>query len=63
MVERIYRLAQQIVNTAELSKQFYEVELSIMIRSDGGQKTDFIRLQSEKSALISAATASDHIEF
>jgi hypothetical protein len=62
-MERIYRLAQQIVNTAEMSEQFYEVELSIMIRTDGGQKTDFIRLQSEKNALISAATASHHIEF
>jgi hypothetical protein len=62
-MERIYRLAQQIVNTAELSEQFYEVELSIMIRTDGGQKTDFIRLQSEKIPPIAAATANHYIEF
>lgn len=66
-MECIHRLAQQIVEAAERHEQFFEVELSIMIRTEGGQKSDFIRLQSEKSApadgKFKACGSSNHIEF
>jgi hypothetical protein len=66
-MKHIYRLAQQIVDAAERYEQFYEVELSIMVRKEGGQKSDFIRLQSEKSAPADAKVKADesvnHIEF
>ena len=66
-MKHIYHLAQQIVEASEQREQFYEVELSITIRTDGGQKSDFIRLQSEKSAPADAGfktfTSSDHIKF
>jgi hypothetical protein len=66
-VKHIYRLAQQIVEAAERYEQFYEVELSIMVRKEGGQKSDVIRLQSEKSAPADAKVKDDesvnYIEF
>jgi hypothetical protein len=66
-MKHIYRLAQQIVEAAERYEQFYEVELSIMVRKEGGQKSDFIRLQSEKSAPADAKVNADesvnYIEF
>lgn len=66
-MECIHRLAQQIVEAAEQHEQFFEIELSIMIRSEGGQKSDFIRLRSEKSAPAVAKfkgdESSNHIEF
>lgn len=66
-MERIHHLAKQIVEAAEQYEQFFEVELSIMIRTEGGQKSDFIRLQSEKSAPADAKFKADesshHIEF
>lgn len=66
-MNQIYVSAQQIVEAAEQYEQFYEVELAITIRTDGGRKSELIRLQSETPAMIDAKLKelkpSDHVEF
>jgi hypothetical protein len=43
----IQELAENIIKTAENVEGFYEVELSIMIRTEGGQRSNFVRLHSD----------------
>lgn len=43
----IQELAEQIINSAENVDGFYEVELSILIRTDGGKRSNFVRLHSD----------------
>lgn len=68
-MNQIYVSAQRIVEAAEQYEQFYEVEveLAITIRTDGGRKSELIRLRSETPALIDAKLKeprpSDHVEF
>lgn len=44
--QRINELVQEIVTNSELISDFYEVEVTVLIRQDGGAKSDFIRAQS-----------------
>lgn len=44
--QKINELVQEIVTNSELISDFYEVEVSVLIRKDGGAKSDFIRAQS-----------------
>jgi len=44
---KIQELAEQIIKTAENVDGFYEVELSILIRTEGGQRSNFVRLHSD----------------
>ena len=39
-------LVADIISQAELINNFYEVEVSVLIRRDGGSKSEFIRAQS-----------------
>lgn len=43
---KINNLVQEIIANSEAIKDFYEVEVSVLIRKDGGAKSDFIRAQS-----------------
>lgn len=43
----IHELADQIVSSAEHIDDFYEVEISVLIRTDGGQRSKFFRLHSD----------------
>ncbi|KXS53414.1 MAG: hypothetical protein AWU57_2197 [Marinobacter sp. T13-3] len=45
--QKINELIQEIVTNSELMSDFYEVEVSVLIRKDGGAKSDFIRAQSQ----------------
>jgi hypothetical protein len=45
----INNLIQELVNLAEKTNDFYEVEVSVLIRRDGGLKSDFFRAQSQWS--------------
>lgn len=66
-MSQIYVSAQRIIEAAEQYEQFYEVELAITIRTDGGRKSELIRLQSETPAPVDAkcrqSESSSHIEF
>ena len=66
-MKNIYVIAQRIVEAAEQYEQFYEVELAITIRTDGGRKSELIRLRSETPAPVDAKfkefEPSNHIEF
>jgi hypothetical protein len=66
-MSQIYVSAQRIVEAAEQYEQFYEVELAITIRTDGGRKSELIRLRSETPALVDAkfkeSKPFNHIEF
>lgn len=42
----INELVQKIINISESIDNFYEIEVSVLIRKDGGAKSDFIRAQS-----------------
>ena len=43
----IQELSEQIIEVAETIDGFYEVELSILIRTEGGQRSRFLRLHSD----------------
>jgi len=43
----IQELSEQIIKAAENVDGFYEVELSILIRTEGGQRSNFVRLHSD----------------
>ena len=43
----INRLVKEIVNKAEKSDDFYEVEVSVHVRLAGGLRSEFIRAQSQ----------------
>jgi len=45
----INRLIKEIVNLAEKSDNFYEVEVSVLVRRDGGLKSEFFRAQAQCS--------------
>ncbi|PFG54287.1 hypothetical protein ATG98_3507 [Marinobacter sp. LV10R520-4] len=48
-MNNIHELAKKVIDAAECSDQFHEVELTILIRTHDGQRSDFIRLQSERN--------------
>jgi hypothetical protein len=41
-------LMQEIRNLAQEVEEFHEVEISLLIRTHRGEKSQFIRLQTEK---------------
>lgn len=43
----INRLVKEIVNKAEKSEDFYEVEVSVHVRLAGGLRSEFFRAQSQ----------------
>ncbi|WP_417519084.1 hypothetical protein [Marinobacter sp.] len=43
----INRLVKEIVNKAEKSDDFYEVEVSVHVRLAGGLRSEFFRAQSQ----------------
>jgi hypothetical protein len=43
----IQELSDKIIKSAESIDGFYEVELSILIRTEGGQRSSFVRLHSD----------------
>jgi len=45
-MNKINDLIQQVVKQSESVDGFYEVEVSVLIRTDGGAKSNFIRAQS-----------------
>lgn len=45
----IHDIIQNLVKKAESIEDFYEVEISVLIRRDGGAKSDFFRAQSHWS--------------
>ena len=44
--QKINELIQEIISNSESVKDFYEVEVSVLIRKKGGARSDFIRAQS-----------------
>ncbi|WP_417536606.1 hypothetical protein [Methylophaga sp.] len=54
-MRKIQDLMQEIRNLSQEMEQFYEVELSLLIRTHGGEQSQFIRLQTEKEP-------NDHLE-
>jgi hypothetical protein len=66
-MNNIHELAQKVIKAAECSDQFHEIELTILIRTHDGQRSEFIRLQSERSlAPINnqkRSKSDQHIEF
>lgn len=44
--QKINELVQEIILNSESVKDFYEVEVSVLIRKKGGARSDFIRAQS-----------------
>jgi hypothetical protein len=42
----IHDIIQNLVKNAESIEDFYEVEVSVLIRKNGGAKSDFFRAQS-----------------
>lgn len=44
--KKINELVQEIIFNSESVKDFYEVEVSVLIRKKGGAQSDFIRAQS-----------------
>ena len=48
-MNNIHELAKKVIDAAECSDQFHEVELTILIRTHDGQRSEFIRLQSERN--------------
>jgi len=47
MMISVQELTDQIVTAAEHIDDFYEVEISVLIRTDGGRRSKFFRLNSE----------------
>tara|TARA_Y100000780_G_C13586613_1_gene378965 strand:- start:451 stop:663 length:213 start_codon:yes stop_codon:yes gene_type:complete len=45
-IQKINELVQEIITNSESITDFYEVEVSVLIRKKGGAKSDFIRAQS-----------------
>jgi len=43
---KINELVQEIILNSESVQDFYEVEVSVLIRKKGGARSDFIRAQS-----------------
>jgi len=46
-MNQINELIGALIKNAEAVDGFYEVEISVLIRKDGGAKSDFIRAQSQ----------------
>jgi flagella basal body P-ring formation protein FlgA len=46
-MEKIYQHVEDIVTLAEVQDGFYEVEITVLIRRDGGRENDFVRMQLE----------------
>lgn len=44
--KKINELVQEIILNSESVQDFYEVEVSVLIRKKGGARSDFIRAQS-----------------
>jgi|AntRauTorcE11898_2_1112593.scaffolds.fasta_scaffold106472_2 hypothetical protein len=47
-MRKIQALMQVIRDIAQDAEEFYEVEISLLIRTHRGEKSQFIRLQTEK---------------
>ncbi len=47
-IEEIYKGVEDIVTLAEMADGFYEVEVCVLVRRNGGSEGDFIRMQLEK---------------
>jgi hypothetical protein len=46
-MNKINELIGALIKKAEAVDGFYKVEISVLIRKDGGAKSDFIRTQSK----------------
>ena len=44
-MEKIYQYIEDIVTLAEVQDEFYEVEVTVLVRRSGGDESDFIRMQ------------------
>jgi hypothetical protein len=66
-MNNIKELAQKVIDAAECSDQFHEAELTILIRTHDGQRSEFIRLQSERNLIPKnnqqRSKFDQHIEF
>jgi len=47
-MRNIQALMHEIRNLAQEVEEFHEVEISLLIRTHNGEKSQFIRLQTEK---------------
>ncbi|WP_309045318.1 hypothetical protein [Marinobacter sediminicola] len=47
-MRNIQALMQEIRDIAQEAEEFHEVEISLLIRTHRGEKSQFIRLQTEK---------------
>jgi hypothetical protein len=47
-MRNIQTLMNEIRNLAQEEEEFHEVEISLLIRTHNGEKSQFIRLQTEK---------------
>jgi len=56
-MDTINDLVQQVIKQSESIEGFYEVEVTVFIRKDGGAKSDFFRAQSQWTP-----ESSDHSE-
>lgn len=45
-LQKINDLVQEIITSSESIEDFFEVEVSVLIRKSGGARSDFIRAQS-----------------
>jgi hypothetical protein len=43
----INKLIEDVINLAEKSDNFYEVEVSVLVRRDGGLRSEFFRAQAQ----------------
>lgn len=44
-MEKIYQYIEDIVTLAEVQDNFYEVEVTVLVRRSGGSESDFVRVQ------------------
>ena len=62
--QKINELIQEIISNSESVKDFYEVEVSVLIRKKGGARSDFIRAQShwtpDQIDILDKETDSEH---
>lgn len=49
-MRKIKNLMEEIRALAQESEAFHEVELSLLIRTHDGEKSQFVRLQTEKNS-------------